>query len=344
MTNEENGGFDAGAFFEEGVAEAGIDPEEVVTDSPDPDDSANVISQVAEVADKAGSQETAAAETKTADKAGPSVEDVTAAIESTKETEQEVESVISALLPKQTEPEAAKTKTDFEPGKYVPVEDHIKLRARAQAAEREAEDLRQRLETSTTQTGGVKPGEEAEKSPLEKFVDDNPDEEFTLADMPLKVQLAESKFQEAKAQKAQQAKEKAELIEREKQEKQYRTKAAIKAITQKAEQSEAEFRKANPDYEAVVKPFVAANMLTNEERLAFFKDDNPAKRLYEICKAKADALRGVLGVTATTTTTPAKNTTTSKAPAENPADTDEDDMTDDEIFAAIAAENFKAGQ
>ena len=342
MTSE-NGGFDAGEFFDDGVEASGIGPEEIVSDS-ETGNEANVVTTKDDSETKAEEPETKPeAESAKVEKAEPSAEDVAAAIESTKEAEQEVDSIISGLIPKPQAPEEAQTKPDFEPGKYVPVEDHIKLRQRAQTAEREAEELRQRFETSTTQTGGEKPGEEAEKSPLEQFVDENPDEDL----VPAKVQLEERKFQEAKQQKAQQAREKAEQIEREKLEKQYRTNEAVKAISTKAEQSEVEVRKSNPDYDAVVKPFVTANMLTNDERMAFLKDANPAQKLYDICKAKADALRGVVGVVGVTTdtTTPAKKTTKKdEAPAGNPADADEDDMTDDEIFEAVAEENFKAGR
>ena len=319
-------------MFDEGVEAAGIQPEEIVTDS-EAGDEANV----ATVKD---SSKTTAEEPETKETVA-TAEDVAAAIESTKETEQEVESIISSLIPKPQEPEAAQTKTGFEPGKYVPVEDHIKLRTRAQAAESKVQELEQRLDASTTQTGGVKPGEEAEKSPRELYIEENP--ELDDEPFPAKVEMAQRKFDDAKAQKAQQAKERAELIEREKQETQNRTNAGIKAISTKAEQSEVEVRKANPDYDAVVLPIVKAKLITNEERIEFLKDANPAQKLYDICKAKAEALRGVLGVAATTT--PAKKTATIKAPADNPADADDDDsMTDEEIFNAVADENFKAGR
>lgn len=331
MTNED-GGFDAGEFYDKGVDDAGIDTENIATDTQSGGE-ANVITPEKDESDaKAETPETdsGAEVSKKDDK--PSAEDVAAAIESTKETEQEADSIISSLIPK---PEAAQTKQEFEPGKYVPVEDHIKLRQRAQAAEREAEDLRRSIETSTTRTGGVKPGTEVEKSPFEKFVDDNPDEEL----VPLKVQLEERKFQEAKAQKAQQAKESIEQAEREKQEKQYRSTEAAKAISARAEQSEAEVRKSTPDYDAVVKPFVDANMLTNDEKIAFLKDANPAQKLYDICKAKADALRGVIG---TTTTTPAKTTKPKEVPKPGEEGGNED-MTDDELFDELKDEVFQAG-
>jgi hypothetical protein len=326
------GGFNAGAFFDDGMKEAGIDPEEVVDDSPVNDDTTNVV-QVND--DKAESETKPAAETKPDEKAKPSAEDVAAALESTKETEQQVDSIISELIPKSQVPDAAQTKPDFEPGKYVPVEDHIKLRARAQAAEREAEDLRQRLETSTTQTGGVKPGTEVEKSPEEKYIEENSNTfDPETEPFPAKVQLEERKYHEAKAKKAQQAKEQAEQSEREKQEKQYRTNEAIKAIRTKAEQSEAEFRKANPDFEAVVRPFVKANMLTEAEKIESLKDANPAKMLYDICKAKAEALRGVIGVPNAPNAKPeTKAPTNVEADAAN--EEGEEELTDDQIYDQV---------
>jgi len=321
----ENSGFDAGKFYDEGVEEAGLDPEEVVTDSPADDDSTNVASQDTEKAVEEPEQKPAA-ETKPDEK--PSTEDVKAAIESTEDTEQEVDSVISALLPPESQaPEAAKHRPDYEPGKFVPVEDHIKLRARAQAAEGKVSELEQQIETSTTQTGGVKPGEEVEKSPFEVFVDENPDEDF----VPPKVQLEERKFQEAKKQKAQAAKEKVEQAEREKQEKQYRTTEAIRTISTRALKSEVEVRKATPDFDAVVKPFVAGNLLTDAERVEFLKDANPAQKLYDICKAKAEAFRSALGIkTAPKTETTKKAPTTEEVPAG-----EEDELTDQQIFDEV---------
>ena len=192
MTNE-NSGFDAGAFYDEGMKAAGLSGEETVNDSPDQDESTNAASQVSDETKETKPESEPAAEAKPTEgeKETSSAEDVQEAIDSTKEAEQQVESVISALLP---EPEASqKTADPLRTGKYVPVEDHIKLRERAQAAERDRDEFKQRLETSTNLTGGEKPGE-VEKSPLEKFVEENPDEDL----VPVKVQLAERKFLEAR--------------------------------------------------------------------------------------------------------------------------------------------------
>lgn len=335
MTTE-NSGFDAGEFYDEGIKEAGLDEQEAVTDSPDQEDSANVISQESEKAstseESSSEQQTTETETAATEKQKASAEEVEAAIESAKETEQEEESVIEALLPKQQEPETEQKKTDdpLRTGKYVPVEDHIKLRVRAQAAERDRDELRQRLETSTTQTGGEKPGTEAEKSPLEVFIKDNPDEDL----VPPNVQLEERNFQEARRQKAQAVKEKAEQSEREEQEKRYRTSEAIKVIRTRALNSEAEVRKANPDFNTVVKPIVDANLISDAERMEFLRDPNPAQKFYDTCKAKTEALREVLGGTKTTPKTETTKEEAPKTEAEKKAAA-EGELTDDQIYEEV---------
>lgn len=327
MTSE-NGGFDAGEFYEEGVAEAGLEAEEAVDDSPNVQEDASVVSQVSDgkAAESEAEPEKKPADTEAAEKQEPSKEDLQEALKSTEEIEQEAESVIESLLPK---PQAAEQKPDvLKQGKYVPVDDHIKLRQRAQAAEQERDELRQQLETSTTPTGGEKTGEEVEKSPLEKFVEENPDEDIT----PPKVLLDERNFQEAKQQKAHAAREQAEQAEREKQEKQRKQNEAIESLSSRAKSSEAEFRKATSDYDAVTKPIVGAGLLTDAERIEFLKDPNPAQKFYEICKAKGEALRGVLGKP----DTPAKETTKQETPAANEQKADdEEEMTDDEIFDEV---------
>jgi hypothetical protein len=329
MTSED-GGFDAGDFYEEGIKEAGLDQDEAVTDSPSEQEDAGVASQVSDdgTAEPGQKPETKPADTKTAEKQ-PSAEEVKAALESTEEPEAEAESVIESLLPK---PQAAEQKPDvLKQGKYVPVDDHIRLRQRAQAAESKVEELQKQLETSTTPTGGEKPGEEVEKSPLKKFVEENPDEDF----VPAKVQLEEREFHEERQRKAQAAKERAEQAEREKQEKQRQQAEAIESLSSRAKSSEVEFRKATPDYDAVTKPIVNGGFLTDADRLEFLKSENPAKRLYEICQVKSDAIRGVLGKT--DTSTPKEETTKEKAPANKgtQAAGEEQELSDDEIYEEV---------
>ena len=338
MKNEDSG-FDAGKFYDEGVEEAGIDSEEVVTDSPAQEDSTNVISQEGtekdEVKEAAGSEqqttetETEQAETKTEDDkkaADSSEEDIQAALES---IESDQESVIESLLPKAEEVEAAVQEAGQgpeAPGQRVPVEDHIKLRQRAQRAEQKIDELQEQLET---QTGGVKPGE-TEKSPLEKFVEENPEEEL----VPAKVQLEQMKFEQAQAQAKSDAAARKEREQSRAAEAKQRTADSIKALQTRALNSESAARKANTDFDEVVKTIVKANLITDAERVEFLGNKNPAQKLYEICKAKVAAIRSISG--APSKETPAEKSTKEKAPttkkseAENP----EEDLTDEEIFEA----------
>lgn len=333
MANEQENGFDAGEFYAEGMAEAaekleaaGVDPDaldEVTDDNEQTEES----QEQAETTEKKKEEKNAA---------DSSVEDIKDAIKSTEtETEEEEpDSLIAAMLPKDEEVEAAVEKPDGA-GKYVPVDDHIKLRKRAQEAERERDELRQRLE-ATTSTGGEKPGK-AEKSPLEKFVEENPDEDI----VPAKVQLEERNFQNARQEALRNSQQRQKDVAETKRQ----AIATIKAIGEKAVKSESEFRKVTKDYEKVITSIVKAKMLSDDERAEAFKDSNPAKKLYEICKAKVDALRGVIGDESTSaTTTPKAKTAKEKAATteENEAGdlkdlTEGEDLTDDEIGEILIA-------
>ena len=333
MANEQENGFDAGEFYDEDMDEAaqkleatGVDPDaldEVTDDNEQTEES----QEQAETTEKKKEEKNAA---------DSSVEDIKDAIKSTEtETEEEEpDSLIAAMLPKDEEVEAAVEKPDGA-GKYVPVDDHIKLRKRAQEAERERDELRQRLET-TTSTGGEKPGK-AEKSPLEKFVEENPDEDI----VPAKVQLEERNFQNARQEALRNSQQRQKDVAETKRQ----AIATIKAIGEKAVKSESEFRKVTKDYEKVITSIVKAKMLSDDERAEAFKDSNPAKKLYEICKAKVDALRGVIGDESTSaTTTPKAKTAKEKAATteENEAGdlkdlTEGEDLTDDEIGEILIA-------
>jgi hypothetical protein len=337
MTTE-NEGFDAGKFFDDGMADAGLESEGAPVDE-NSQEAGSSDSITVKPDDKGTTDDKEQAETKTADKAeekaadsSASAEDIQDALNST-ETESEPDSVIAGMLPKAEEVEAAAERTGQpdRTGKFVPVEDHIKLRKRAQSAEQRVSELEGQI--ADTSTGGEKPGE-VEKSPLEKFVEENPDEDF----VPAKVQLEERKFQERRQLAKQQAERKAEQARTDAAEKQQTRAKTIRAINERALKSEAEFRKVTPDFDAVTKPLVDGNFLSNEERLDFLKNENPAKRLYEICKAKRDALRSVAGEqTATAKDTPKEKPTGKKAPA-NPEGRTEEDLSDDEIFDEIKDE------
>ena len=75
-------------------------------------------------------------------------------------------------------------------------------------------------------------------------------------------------------------------------------------------------------------------MLTDTERSEFLQDANPAQKLYDICKAKAEALRGVLGVQSTT---PPKTKPKKEAPdpEKETVAKEEGNLTDDQIYDEV---------
>lgn len=328
MESEEKG-FDAGEMFDEGVAEAGLESEETASDTPAQEDKSGVVSQVAEDTEKTGTEETEQAETETKEEekkaADSSTEEIQEVLESTETPESEPESVIETMLPKVEDVEMAQEQ-QRKSGQYVPVDDHIKLRKRAQTAEQERDDLKRKLEE--TPTGGEMPGE-SEKSPLKKFIEENPDEDI----VPPIVQLEDREFHEAQQRKAEQARQKVEQDKVEVAEAKQRTVDSIKAIGKKALDSEKAVRKANPDFDSVTLPFVKANLLTDAERLEFLKDENPAQKLYDICKAKRDALKGVFGTPSTTT--PTEKPTEKQAPITEDTATEDAELSDEEIYEEI---------
>jgi len=327
MTSKEKGSadFDAEAFYREGVEDAGgpealskhlnLDPESQEADQETaPQGTPGAMSQKTKDSDE---------ETQQAEQTGDddNVDATQAALDSTEDEEAdadaEVESVISNLLPSESKPEQ---KADLR----VPVEEHIKLRQRAQQAEKERDELRQRLETASTQTGGEKPGTE-EPSPLEKHVEENPDDDF----VPASVQLAERKWQDARTMRIAETRAKAheeslQAIEADLQRRQQYESLADKSVT-----SEKAVRKAHVDYDVVTKAAINNGLLSDAEKRACFDADSPAEVLYQTCKTKVDALRSALGIQ---TTEPQE-----KAPAKEDELTDNEgrEMTDDEIFAAV---------
>ena len=72
---------------------------------------------------------------------------------------------------------------------------------------------------------------------------------------------------------------------------------------------------------------------TNDDRREFLRDPNPAQKLYDICKAKVEALRGVVGVTAPATKPTKKASTTEEA-----ANEEDTEMSDDDIFNEVFPE------
>ncbi|MHC4356434.1 MAG: hypothetical protein ACYS0H_27340, partial [Planctomycetota bacterium] len=281
-------------------------------DEPAAPDSQGAMSQVTKDSDA----ETPQAE-QTAD---DTAEAAKAALESTEteaeqeQSQEEAESVIAQILPKAEETPAAQPK----PEQRVPVSELVRERQRRQAAEKKAADL----EAARTETPTVE-----EKSPLEKFVEENPDDDF----VPAAVQLEQRKWDEARARQAADAHQKAETEARQAAEAEAQRITAQQTLATKAETSEKDFRKDHSDYEAVTRPFVAGRKLTAEQLQDIASADNPAQRLYEVCKAERDLLRGALGIE--TVEEPAN-----QAPGEQGKPSGEEsggEMTDDDIFKEV---------
>ena len=310
MTTE-NEDFDAEAFVEEGMQDAGIKPEEQETAE---NEASGVMSQTEKSEDKTGEKPAETDQTKET-----STDEVQAALEATEteeETEEEVESSIAEILP--PAPKSEQQEQEEKADQRVPLEDHIKLRQRAQEAERERDELKK--QQADTQTGGEKPGEEV--SPLEQFVQENPEEEL----VPAKVQLEDRKWHEARQRRQFEAATKAERAAFEQQQAATQQLQDFKSKADKAESSEKEVRKAHPDYDAVTQAAVKAKLLDDTERDAIFNAEKPADEYYKLCKGKLDAIRSGLGI-------PSTPTSESNQPANTEQEKDADkEMTDDEIY------------
>lgn len=337
MTTE-NENFDAEAFVEEGMEAAGIESDEQEQEAAENEPS-GVMSKTESSEDETGEKPA-----ETDEKKETSTDEVQAALEATEteeETEEEVESPIAGILPQA--PESEDGAFDPKSGKWVPVEKHAKMRGekresdrraeeaekRAQDAERKVKELEQQRETETP-TGGEKPGEEV--SPLDKFLEENPQEEL----VPAIVQRDERDFQEAKRQKQAEAVRRTEQAALESQRAATQQLQDFKTKADRATSSEKEFRKVQSDYEAVTKKALdmakALNidLLNDAEGKAILNADNPAKEFHKICRNKLD----VLGI-------PSTPTSESEKPAnEVQEEPDEDEqMTDDEIFEDVYGED-----
>jgi hypothetical protein len=312
MTTE-NEDFDAEAFVEEGMKDAGIEPEEQETAEQEP---SGVMSKKEKSEDEAGEKPVETEQTQET-----STDEVKAALEATEteeESEEEVESSIAGILPKAPESEQQEhEKAD----QRVPLEDHIKLRQRAQEAERERDELKK--QQADTSTGGEKPGEEA--SPLDRFLEENPEEEL----VPAKVTRDERDYQEAKRQRQFDAARKAEQAALEARRAATQQLQEFDNKAKKATDSEKAVRKAHADYDAVTQAAVKAKLLDDDERESIFNTENPAQAYYDLCKGKLDAIRSGLGM-------PSAPTSESNQPAgEEQEETEEKEMTDDQIYNEV---------
>ena len=211
--------------------------------------------------------------------------------EETNETSAQADSTISQLIQNTTE-------------QRVPVEDHIKLRQRAQKAEQERDELRQRLTQQNTQPSG---GNDEEVDPLAEL-----DEEDLVRVGPIReyvgkaVNNAVDKVQQALGLKE----------------------AAIqaKATADRAVNSEKEFVKTTPDYNTVTKASLKLGLLTAEEKANIANAENPAQEFYKVSKAKLKDIQTTLGIT------PASTDIQQQQKNETVVDPDDDIPSDDEVL------------
>lgn len=252
MSNEqEQEGLNVDEFYDEGVAEAGVEPEQ---DDTETEAETEQVASEQEIVDSA----LKATESEPEQKVGEP---------------EDTESSIAQLL---EGPERKPDDTAKGDGKNVPLDQHIKLRQRAQAAEAKVKELE---ESQTTPPAG----EKAEtKGELPSVVDEDgyvdPDKVAkAIADAQEKAKTAAVK--EVQAQVQQQA-----------------AVAKAQQVAKRSIESEADVRKTNPDYDKVTKAALQYNLLTNDDRQKIFDSDNPAKTYYETAKQKLSILQEALGI------------------------------------------------
>lgn len=295
MTTEKDGSdapLDAGQFFDEGVEEAGIEVEaEPDTTKHEP---AEVMTQDKTEDVKGADDETGEALQQAIDATGDDKDKG----KPEEEPEEEPDSIIEGLLPdsggEEVKPEADAKPKEADPERPVPVADHIKLRQRAQAAEKERDELKAKLETADTPTGAEKPGTQ-EVSPLNQWIADNPDEEY----VPPKVTAQENAWRDARDEAKDTARRKEVSDARQVAEAAVTRSTAATALSTSSKASEKAARKAHADYDAVVKAVLAVSPLTDTERDEMFDGENVGEALYQICQKKREALKQALGVATT---------------------------------------------
>lgn len=299
MAKEEvdnDGGLDAGQMFDEGVDKAGIAEE-------DPEVLQDTLAHL-EDGDKsdAGGQ---------ADEGGGPDDDKGSA----KAAEGKSSSMAAMLDEQQPEAEVS-DETKAEQGKdgRVPLDQHIKLRQRAQKAESEAQQLREQL--TKTQSAG-----------------DNAEFDKLLSG------LADDELVEASKVKQLLTHQRTNIISEvnnrfEKLEQGFETAAQMSRIQQKVRQSESAFKKEHEDFDAVLVQAKMLNLVGAKEFKAALNADNPAKTYYETCKNKLATARRALGIE----TPQDKKEQADKATGnkrKQPDETGNEEENEEEVFKAV---------
>lgn len=299
MENQDKDSFDAESWAEEGIAEAKeANPAMFADDGIAPGEGEETQDKQVE---ETKSQEQQKDETKpeTEEQQGEEEEEVS------DQEQKETDSSISKILNLEEE----KQQTDED---RVPVEQHIKLRKRAQAAEQEVADLRRQLSENKTQTEGDTSGE---KDPLAEYEDED------LVRAGDVRQTIEREVQKgiSKLTKTIEENQQSQTFQRQ----------AINAV-----QSEKAFKEATPDYDEVTSKARKLNAISDADRKEILQADNPAKKYYEISKAKIKAAQEQLALLGFV---PANTKTTPKSEANQPEgeEKETENMSDEEIFDEV---------
>jgi hypothetical protein len=332
MTTKESS-FDAGRMYDEGIAEAGLEADEQDQTSNNETTGAMEQKQQGEPV-KSEKSEQPAQEKKPSEDQTKEVESALKSTETSDESdsekEEEVESIVESILPKPDDQE--KETEETHDSRRVPLDDHIKLRQRAQNAEAERDEYKRRLDELSAMhpTGGEKLGEEVvEASPVEKFVEENPDEEF----VPAKVQAEQIKWQREQERKILEARQRADREAAQRQ--QNLDNARQLGIQAKA--SEKKARQVHKDYDTVTKAVLDANLLRPDEVQKLIASQDIGEDFYKLAKAKLTALANGVGYI------PPVETTRQPQETKETESTEEAEMSDDQIFDELQNDLFKAG-
>lgn len=221
----------------------------------------------------------------------------------TQEEVEAAESQVAKLFPKMTEVDHT--------GGTVPVDKHIALRKRAQAAEAraaalEAKQANVNVDALSDLAALVEDSEEeyVDKETLKKVVSNLPDAINNIAQQTVNQTLQN---------------------------------VNTTHIQNKAASDEIVARKAHTDYDAVTEYVTSRNLLTDADRQTIFQSPNIAEAYYEIATAKINQEKQILGVAQPQT--PSQPTNNDQPTGQDPSLTGDDEPLDDEaafdVFKSI---------
>lgn len=222
--------------------------------------------------------------------------------EPTEEEAQEAESAVAKLF--------SGTKEVDHSGETVPVDKHIALRKRAQAAEAEAEALR-------AQQADVDTSVFNELTELVDSSDDDYVDKTTLKKVVEKLPQGVNNVVKREINKVVQT-------------------TTAQNLQNKAKADEATFRKDHEDYDKVTDYAQSRNLVTDAELQDIFRSPNVAEAYYEIAKAKIDQERHILGIAQPSTpSTESKQPPTGQPKVPDDNTPDATPLNDDDGFEAF---------